>query len=172
MSQIDDVQFEFSRHKRLADAAMKHLSDEQFFAKPTAVTNSIALIVKHLAGNLQSRWTDFLTTDGDKPSRDRDSEFLITPADTRENLMRQWETGWEVLFVALKSVTDTDLTRILKIRGEPFTLLQAFLRAATHAAYHTGQICQLARMVHPNQPWLTIAPGESRNQRGNYFGRT
>src|SRR5687768_7720338 len=100
-SVISDLTHEFRRHKELADKAIGELSDEAFFRSPAEPVNPVALIVKHLAGNLSSRWSDFLTTDGDKPTRDRDSEFVLTPADSRVSLMARWERGWKTLFDTL-----------------------------------------------------------------------
>ena len=102
---LDDVRHEFRRHKGLADRAMQPLDDDQFFHRPGEQVNPVALIVKHLAGNLASRWADFLTTDGEKPTRDRDGEFILTDADTREHLMAAWERGWGVLFDTLAALT-------------------------------------------------------------------
>jgi uncharacterized damage-inducible protein DinB len=164
-----DLTHEFRRHKDLADRAMAAMDDEQFFHRPGESVNPIALIVKHLAGNLASRWGDFLTTDGDKPSRDRDSEFLLTEQDTRPNLLAAWEQGWQTLFDALAGLQAPDLEKSVTIRGEPHTVVQALLRGVTHAAYHTGQILYVARLLRPGVAWLTIAPGQSRShQRGAY----
>src|SRR5215831_37730 len=116
---------EFKRHKTLAEGAMAQISDEQFFASPAEGDNSIAVIVKHMGGNLLSRWTDFLTSDGEKPGRNRDTEFEISPKDTQQSLMAQWESGWAALFSALEPLTDADLEKTVTIRGEPFTVLQA-----------------------------------------------
>ena len=165
-----DFAHEYRRHKNLADRAMASLSDEAFFHRPAETVNPIALIVKHLAGNLVSRWTDFLTSDGDKPSRDRDNEFQLGPQDTRPNLMAAWERGWKTLFDALDGLTDADLGKTVMIREEKHTVRQALLRNATHTAYHVGQILYLARMLSPDSPWLTIAPGQSRtHSRGAYL---
>src|SRR5207249_10238558 len=110
---------EFKRLKSLADEAMSQLSDEQFFAVPSPGDNSIAVIVKHVGGNLVSRWTDFLTSDGEKPGRDRDTEFRIGAGDTREQLLEVWTRGWATLFVALAPLGDSDMARVITIRGEP-----------------------------------------------------
>ncbi len=121
-----------------------------------------------LAGNLVSRWADFLTTDGEKPSRDRDGEFLLADQDTRANLMAAWELGWQALLDTVQSSRDTDLDQLVTIRGEPQTVRQALLRGLTHVAYHTGQILYLVRLLRPDSTWLTIAPGQSRGQAGAY----
>lgn len=165
---LDDARHEFRRHKGLADRAMQSLNDEQFFHRPGPSVNPIALIVKHLAGNMASRWTDFLTTDGEKPGRDRDGEFLLTDSDTRAALMDSWERGWSTLFATMEGMTDSDLGRTVTIRGEPQSARQALLRGMTHVAYHTGQILYLARFIDPTRPWLTVPPGASRDVPGAY----
>src|SRR5262245_15961243 len=122
---IADLRHEFQRHKDLADRAMSQLDDQAFVRRPEQSVNPVALIVKHLAGNLQSRWTDFLTTDGDKPNRDRDGEFRLTDQDTRASLMDAWERGWRTLFATLDSLSDADLEKTVTIRGESHTVCQA-----------------------------------------------
>src|SRR5436190_9049658 len=118
-SLIADLQHEFHQYRQLAERAMGQLDDEAYFRRIGEQVNPVALIVKHLAGNLLSRWTDFLTTDGEKPTRDRDNEFVLTPADTRGSLTAAWERGWQALFDTLGSLTDADLGRTVFIRGEP-----------------------------------------------------
>ncbi len=132
-------------HKRLADGAIVQLSDEQFFALPDPESNSVAILVKHMAGNMRSRFTDFLTSDGEKPDRRRDQEFIMTPETTREELLRYWEQNWQLVFDTAKSLQESDLERTTTIRGEPHSVLQALQRALAHYAYHTGQIVFLAR---------------------------
>jgi uncharacterized damage-inducible protein DinB len=165
---LADLHHEFLRHKNLADRAMAQLDDQEFFRRPAPLVNPVALIVKHLAGNMASRWTDFLTTDGEKASRDRDGEFLLTEHDTRPNLVAAWERGWAVLFETLAVLNDADLDRSVTIRGERQTARQALLRGVTHVAYHTGQILYLVRWSSPESPWLSIPPGQSRGFPGNY----
>jgi uncharacterized damage-inducible protein DinB len=166
---ITDLTHEFRHHKALADRALAQLDDGDFFRRPAAHVNPVALIVKHLAGNLVSRWTDFLTSDGDKPDRDRDREFVLTEQDTRANLLAAWEKGWQAVFATLATLTDADLDRKILIRGEAHTVFQAMLRGATHAAYHTGQILYLVRLLRPESTWLTIAPGQSRQHKAGYL---
>jgi uncharacterized damage-inducible protein DinB len=163
-----DLPHEFRRHKTLADRAMSALDDAAFYHRPAEQVNSIALIVKHLAGNLKSRWTDFLTTDGEKPNRNRDGEFVLTEQDTREALMAAWEQGWQTLFDTLASLTPADLDKQITIRGEPQSVYQALIRGLCHVAYHTGQITYLARLGNADAPWLTIAPGKSQQHEPNY----
>jgi len=167
-SLIGDIAHEFRRHKKLADRAMSALDDEGFFRRPAEQVNSVAIVVKHLAGNLLSRWTDFLTTDGDKPNRNRDGEFVIEPRDSRPQLLAQWEAGWNALLGTIDSLRDDDLDKTVAIRGEPHTVRQALLRGLTHVAYHVGQIAYLSRLYKPDAPWLTIAPGQSRSHKPNY----
>jgi hypothetical protein len=165
---LEDVRHEFRRHKGLADRAMAGLDDDQFFQRPGPAVNPIALIVKHLAGNMASRWADFLTTDGEKPGRDRDGEFFLNEADTRANLMASWERGWSTLFDTLAVLTDADLGHTVTIRGEPHSVRQALLRGMDHVAYHTGQVLYLARWIRPEGDWLTVPPGRSRGLPGAY----
>ena len=165
---LADVRHEFLRHKGLADRAMAQLDDPEFFRRPGALVNPVALIVKHLAGNLVSRWIDFLTTDGEKASRDRDGEFVLTEQDTRPNLLAAWERGWGVLFDTLAGLSDSDLEKSVTIRGESHTARQALLRGMSHVAYHTGQVLYLSRLLRPESPWLTVPPGQSRGVSGHY----
>jgi uncharacterized damage-inducible protein DinB len=157
-----DVVREFRRTKDLADKAMAQVSDDAFFAAPDAQTNSIAILVKHVAGNLRSRWSDFLTTDGEKPDRNRDAEFVIGPEDGRAALMARWERGWSILFATLDALRDEDLDATVTIRNEPHTVYQAIHRQLTHYAYHAGQIVLLARhYVGDEWKTLSVARGAS-----------
>jgi hypothetical protein len=165
---LEDIRLEFRRHKGLADRAMAGLDDDAFLHRPGPAVNPIALIVKHLAGNMASRWTDFLATDGEKPDRDRDGEFLLDEADTRIRLMACWERCWSTLFATLAGLTEADLARTVTIRGEPHSVRQALLRGMSHVAYHVGQILYLARLIRPEGDWLTVPPGRSRDVPGAY----
>ena len=151
-----DVQREFRRTKELCDRAMAQVNDTDFRAAPDPATNPIAMIVKHVAGNQRSRWTDFLTTDGEKPDRNRDSEFVLDAADTRGALLECWERGWKILFDTLASLEDRDLDTTVTIRGEPHTVYQAIHRQLTHYAYHAGQIVLLARH-YAGDRWTTLS---------------
>jgi hypothetical protein len=161
---LDEIAYGFRKQKEWADKAFSQVqADSDFFRKPGEWSNSIAAIIKHLAGNLSSRWNDFLTTDGEKPGRDRDREFLIGEQDTRANLIAAWESGWSTLFDTLANLTDDDFQKTALIRGEPHTIHQALLRSLTHVAYHTGQIVYLSRLMQKEGwEWFTIAPGQSR----------
>src|SRR5262245_55123000 len=125
MNVLDDLLHEYRRHKRLADQALAQLDEASFLRRPAAHTNPVALIVKHLAGNLQSRWTDFLTTEGEKPGRSRDQEFILTTGDTRAGLLASWERGWAALFATITNLTAADLDKTVTIRGETHTVYQA-----------------------------------------------
>src|SRR5688572_8304474 len=156
----------FEANKRMADRAIAQLPDEKLRVALDANTNSIAVIMKHVAGNLISRWTDFLTTDGEKPDRNRDDEFVDTFA-SRAELLDYWERGWACLFAALAALKPDDLGKTVVIRGEPHTVPLALERSLGHTCYHVGQIVQVAR-VQAGERWntLTIPRGgsESFNQ--------
>jgi hypothetical protein len=134
----------FRYYKKLAERAMEQCPDEGLFATLDPESNSIATIVKHLAGNMRSRWTDFLTTDGEKPDRHRDTEFE-TPPQNRAELLALWERGWKCLFDALEPLTDADLTKTVTIRAEPHSVMQAINRQMAHYSHHIGQILFAAK---------------------------
>jgi hypothetical protein len=134
----------FRQYKGLAERAIEQCPDEALFIALDPESNSIAIIVKHMAGNMRSRWIDFLTTDGEKPNRDRDSEFEQPPRN-RAELLAMWETGWKSVFDALDPLTDADLVRTVTIRTEPHSVMQAINRQIAHYAYHVGQIVFLAK---------------------------
>jgi uncharacterized damage-inducible protein DinB len=134
----------FRYYKKLAERAMEQCPEEHLFATLDVESNSIAVVAKHMAGNMRSRFTDFLTTDGEKPDRHRDSEFE-EPAKSREELMAQWESGWACVFSALEPLNDGDLTRTVMIRTEPHSVMQAITRQIAHYTYHIGQITFLAK---------------------------
>jgi uncharacterized damage-inducible protein DinB len=154
----------FETYKSLADRALAQISDEQFFAALDEESNSIAVIVKHVAGNMKSRWTNFLTSDGEKPDRDRDAEFEMSPSATREALMTEWEYGWDCAFRELKALSASDLMKTIYIRGEPHSVMKAIGRQLTHGAYHVGQIVFLAKHFADGS-WksLTIPRGRSKD---------
>jgi uncharacterized protein DUF1572 len=148
-------------YKRLGERAMEQAPDAALFATVDAESNSIAILVKHLHGNMRSRWTDFLTTDGEKPDRKRDTEFEAPPT-TRAELMAQWETGWKYVFDVLEQLSDADLGRQVIIRTEAHSVMQAINRALAHYVYHTGQIVYLAKhFAGANWNALTIPRGKS-----------
>jgi Protein of unknown function (DUF1572) len=143
-SHIEDSLSLFHFYKKLAEGAIAQVSDDQLFATLDEEMNSIAIIVKHMTGNMRSRWTDFLTSDGEKPDRNRDTEF-VEPPDTRAALMQCWDEGWQRVFKALEPLSDSDLERTVSIRGEPHSVMQAINRQIGHYAYHCGQIVFLAK---------------------------
>jgi uncharacterized damage-inducible protein DinB len=134
----------FRYYKKLADRAIAQCPDDALFTTLDAESNSIAIIVKHMSGNMRSRWLNFLTTDGEKPDRNRDTEFE-TPPTTRAQLIEQWERGWKYVFDALEPLTEADLTRTVTIRSEPHSVMQAINRQVAHYAHHVGQILFLAK---------------------------
>lgn len=167
---IDDVVFHFGKYKSLAEKAFEQLGDEEFFKKPADESNSVAIIIKHVAGNLTSRFTDFLTTDGDKASRDRDAEFVVGSQDNRAALLASWERAWQTLFASLSGLKEGDALRKVTIRGEEHTVLQALQRALTHTSYHVGQITYLAKMLKTEGwRWITIPPGQSKQYGKPYL---
>jgi hypothetical protein len=172
---LDEAVSRFRMVKGLGDGALAQVDDAAWTAVPGADGNAIAHVVKHLAGNQRSRWREFLTTDGEKPDRDRDAEFVLGPGDTPAALRARWEEGWGLLFAALAPLREEDLARVVAIRGEPHTVLQAVNRQQTHYAYHVGQIVLLAR-IHAGPRWrsLSIPRGRSRefevDVRGKVYG--
>jgi hypothetical protein len=162
----------FEANKRWADRAVEQLPDDKLHIALDANTNSVAVIMKHVAGNLLSRWTDFLTTDGEKPWRNRDSEFVDTFA-SRAELLAWWERGWACLFQTLKSLKGADLEKTVMIRGEPHSVPLALERSLGHTCYHIGQIIQVAR-IHAGEKWntLTIPRGGSEQYNKANWGQT
>ena len=153
---LDEAHRQLRGHKRLAEGAMAQLKDEELFVTLDPESNSIAVIVKHMAGNMRSRFTDFLTTDGEKPDRYRDQEFELSPATTRADLTKWWEEGWARVFAAIEALKPEDVMRTVTIRGEPHTVLQAINRQIAHYAYHTGQIVFLAKHIRSSK-WKTLS---------------
>jgi hypothetical protein len=160
-SYLKDTTDLFRYYKRLGDRAMQQVSDEALYTALDAEANSIAVIVKHLSGNMRSRWTDFLTADGEKPDRNRDSEFEAPPR-TRAELLASWEASWTLLFDAIAPLAESDLNRTILIRKEAHSVMQAINRNLTHTAYHVGQIVFLAKHFS-GAGWksLSIARGKS-----------
>ncbi len=158
---LASVRAELNGYKKLGDGAFRQIGEREFFWKPDPESNSIAVLVKHVSGNLLSRWTDFLQTDGEKPWRKRDEEFVET-ALTREEILERWEQGWQRIFAALDSMSAETLSRTITIRGEPHTVLKALHRGMAHTAYHVGQIVFIAKAVRSGG-WksLSIPKGKS-----------
>jgi hypothetical protein len=159
---IDELRGEARRYRELADQALAQVDDTGFFATLDAESNSLALIVKHVASNLRSRWTHFFATDGEKPDRHRDREFELEPGDTRAALMMRWEAGWSCCLETLDRLTPDDLGHVVMIRSEPHTVTRAALRSLAHTASHVGQIVLLAKHV-ASARWhsLSIPRGQS-----------
>ena len=164
-SYIEDALAVFRQYKQLAEKAMAQVADEQLFAVLDEESNSIAIIVKHMTGNMRSRWTDFLTSDGEKPTRNRDSEFVDPPA-TREALLSEWEQGWACVFSAIEPLTDEDLSRTVTIRGEAHSVMQAINRQLSHYPMHVGQIILLAKH-YAGAHWETLSVARNRSAEFN-----
>jgi hypothetical protein len=163
---LEEIRRQFRGHKRMAEAAMAQLEDKDFFITIDPESNSIAILVKHIAGNARSRFTDFLTTDGEKPDRFRDREFELTGETSRTEVMRWWEQGWSIVFATLDGLKPDDLLRTVTIRQEPHTVLQALGRALAHYAQHIGQIVFLAKHLRSSE-WkmLSIPRGKSEEYK-------
>jgi hypothetical protein len=153
---LEEARRQMRGHKRMGEGAMAQLRDEDFFVTLDPESNSVAILVKHLAGNMRSRFTDFLTADGEKPDRFRDGEFELTPATTRADVLKWWEEGWARVFAAIDPLNPEDVMRIVTIRGEPHTVLQAINRQVAHYAQHIGQIVFLAKHLRSSQ-WKTLS---------------
>ena len=156
-----DAVASFRNYKKLAERAIEQVSDDEFFTAIDRESNSVAVMVKHVAGNLHSRWRDFLTSDGEKPDRNRDTEFELAN-DTRESLMQFWETGWRTLFDNVEPLTEADFFRTVTIRGEPHSVVEAINRQLTHYAYHVGQIVFLAKHLRSSE-WRTLSVPRNRS---------
>jgi len=157
-------------HRRLLDGALQQLSNEEFFARPAEGFNSAASLLRHIGGNLLSRWTDFLTTDGEKTNRNRESEFEDWSGD-RASLMQFFDTGWQTWRASIESLAKEDIAKTVTIRGEPHSVPLAIERSLTHTAYHVGQIMLIARLLHKgNWQWLTIRPGGSQQHNEKTWG--
>jgi hypothetical protein len=153
---LDESRRQMRGHKRMGEAAMAQLRDEDFYVTLDPESNSVTILVKHLAGNMRSRFTGFLTSDGEKPDRFRDREFEVTPATTRADVMQWWEEGWAYVFGALEALKPEDVLRTVTIRNERHTVLQAINRQIAHYAAHIGQIVFLAKHLRSSE-WKTLA---------------
>jgi hypothetical protein len=169
---ISSIEGEWRRYKALGEGAFRQLQDDELARSAPGGGNSVAVIVWHLAGNLKSRFTDFLTADGEKPWRDRDSEFESRSGVTRAELLEKWNDGWAALFTAIEPLSDEDLSRTVIIRGEKFPVHEALLRLVAHTSYHVGQIVYLAKEFRGNG-WdsLSIPPGKSAEFNRNPGGQ-
>ena len=159
---LEEARRQMRGHKRMGEAAMAQLRDDDFFLMLDPESNSVAILVKHLAGNMRSRFTDFLTSDGEKPDRFRDREFEVSGATTRADVLHWWEEGWGCVLGGIDALKPEDVMRTVTIRGEPHTVLQAINRQIAHSAHHIGQIVFLAKHLRSSE-WktLTIPRGKS-----------
>ena len=169
---IDAIAEMVSSYRRMIDETVEQLSDTELNARPAPNINSVAVILRHLGGNLRSRWTDFLTTDGEKPGRDRDTEFMDWDGN-RDSLFTHFDAGWDALTAAIHQINGSNINQDIFIRGERHTIPQALERSLTHLTYHVGQIAMVARMVHTGEwRWLTIPPGGSPQHNKRTWGTT
>jgi Protein of unknown function (DUF1572) len=172
---LRDAVLQLKKLKAQADAALAQTTDEHLFAMLDPESNSIAIIMKHIAGNMRSRWTDFLTTDGEKPDRERDTEFELNAADSRERIFALWEDGWARTLGAISALTPPDLSETVTVRGEPHGVIEAINRQMTHYAAHVGQIVLLAKH-YAGSKWqtLSIPRGKSKefdvSKSGTQYG--
>ncbi len=161
----------FNNYRALAEKSFSQLdNDKDFHFAPDPEANSLAQLIKHMSGNMISRWTDFLTTDGEKPTRNRDGEF-IDDHKTRIELIQEWDKGWEVFMHTLNSLTENDLMKTVTIRGEGLTVLQALNRQTAHYAYHIGQIVYLAKHIKSNE-WKSLSIPKNKSAehlKGSYL---
>lgn len=160
---LEEARRQFRGHKRLAEGAMAQLRDEDFFVTLDPEANSVAILVKHLAGNMRSRFTDFLTSDGEKPDRFRDREFEIHSGTTRAEVMQWWEEGWSVVLATVESLKPEDVMKTVTVRGEPHTVMQAINRQVAHYAQHTGQIVFLAKHLRSGE-WKTLSVPRGKSE--------
>jgi len=165
---LDDALSSLRAYKKLADKAIAQLQDEEFFVNLDEEGNSIAVVMKHMAGNMLSRWTDFLTSDGEKPDRNRDMEFLIEPHTSKDDVLAYWERGWKSVFDALEPLRPEDFEEKITIRGEEHTIVQAINRQLTHYAYHIGQIVFLAKHFRSAE-WKSLSIPRHRSSDFNAY---
>ncbi|HKI05637.1 MAG TPA: DUF1572 family protein [Thermoanaerobaculia bacterium] len=163
---LADVVDQFRKLKELGDRALAQVRDEGLFATLDPESNSLAMLIQHMAGNLLSRWTDFLDSDGEKPDRDRDSEFEVAAGTTREKLLERWEEGWRCLFLALAALHEEDLALTVLIRAEPHSVVKAINRQLTHHAYHIGQVVFLSKHF-ASESWRTLSVPRGGTRRFN-----
>src|SRR6266850_886982 len=165
---LTDALQTFRDYKTLAERAFAKISDEDFFKTIDPESNSIAVNMKHLAGNMLSRWTDFLTSDGEKPERNRDLEFVMLPKTTKDDMIAYWEQGWKCVFDAIEPLKPEDLMRTITIRGQDHTVIQAINRQLAHYAYHVGQIVYLAKHFKSSE-WQSLSVPRNRSAEFNAY---
>ena len=165
---LEDALKSFRDYKRLAEGAVEQVDEADLFRTIDDESNSIAVNMKHMAGNMFSRWTDFLTSDGEKPNRERDMEFVMLPETTKADLVEYWKKGWQCVFDAVEPLTADDLMRIVKIRGQDHTVVQAINRQIAHYAYHVGQIVYLAKHFK-SSGWQTLSVPKNKSAEFNRY---
>jgi hypothetical protein len=163
---LEEARRQLRGHKRMGESAISQLKDDELFITLDPEANSVAILVKHLAGNMRSRFTDFLTSDGEKPNRFRDQEFELTPATTRADVMKWWDEGWACVFAAIDPLHPEDVMRTVTIRNEPHTVLQAINRQLAHYAQHIGQIVFLAKHLRSKE-WKTLSVPRGKSEEFN-----
>lgn len=165
---LDDAITTFRAYKKLAEKALDQLRDEEYFITIDEESNSVAVVMKHLAGNMLSRWTQFLTTDGEKPERNRDMEFVIAPQTSKTEILDYWEKGWQRTFQALEALQPEDLLRTVMIRGETHTVMQAINRQLAHYPYHIGQMVFLAKHFRSTN-WKSLSIPKNKSAEFNKY---
>jgi len=165
---LDDALSSLQAYKKLADKAIAQTQDSEFFVKLDEESNSIAVVMKHMAGNMISRWTDFLNSDGEKPDRNRDMEFVIGSETTKDDVLAYWESGWKCVFDAIEPLTPDDFTKRVLIRGQEHTIVQAINRQLMHYSYHIGQIVFLAKHFRSSE-WSSLSIPKNRSAQFNVF---
>jgi Protein of unknown function (DUF1572) len=168
---LEDAIASFRAYKKLAEKALDQLQDDEYFVALDEESNSIAVIMKHIAGNMFSRWTNFLTSDGEKPNRNRDMEFVIEPQTTKDDVRAYWESGWKCLFAALEPLRAEDFERRVLIRRQEHTIVQAINRQMMHYAYHIGQMVYLAKHFR-SADWNSLSIPRNRSAEFNAYLET
>jgi len=163
---LTDALQTFRDYKKLAERAFEQISEEDFFKTIDDESNSIAVNMKHMAGNMLSRWTDFLNTDGEKPERNRDIEFVMLPGTTKDDMIAYWDIGWKCVFDAVEPLKPEDLMRTIRIRGQDYTVVQAINRQLAHYAYHVGQIVYLAKHFKSSD-WQSLSVPRNKSAEFN-----
>lgn len=167
---IETIRQTVNSYRKMINETLTQITDEELFERPSEGINSVAIILRHLGGNLVSRWTDFQTTDGEKSTRNRDLEFADWDG-SRVELMQYFDTGWNAFTHALSEINEENVDTQIFIRGEPHTAMQALVRSLTHVKYHTGQIALVSRLVHDGEwNWLTIPPNQSNEFNQQAWG--
>ncbi|PQO35306.1 hypothetical protein C5Y96_09745 [Blastopirellula marina] len=167
---IEGISATLASYREMIDVTVEQLSDAELHARPAPEINSVAILLRHIGGNLRSRWTDFLTTDGEKPDRARDTEFQDWEGD-RAALLAHFDNGWNALTSAIEQIKHSNMQQSMFVRGHHHTIHEALTRSVTHVTYHVGQIVMVARMVHKGPwQWVTIAPGQSDQYNQENWG--